>query len=110
MDKRSFIINAKRAKKINSIFKKEKIDLSHLIVLSEIIIRKLNNKQLPNIKWVQSELEISFTKLKAILEFLDKKEYIIKINDSMDKRVKFLDITKKGEQFIFKIFEMLPLN
>ena len=110
MDKRSFIINAKRAKKINFNFKKEKIDLSHLIVLSEIIIRKLNNKQLPNIKWVQSELEISFTKLKAILEFLDKKEYIIKINDSMDKRVKFLDITKKGEQFIFKIFEMLPLN
>tara|TARA_B100001564_G_C20238520_1_gene489384 strand:+ start:105 stop:437 length:333 start_codon:yes stop_codon:yes gene_type:complete len=110
MKKNNFIINSERAKKINSIFKKEKINLSHIIVLSEILLRKINNEQLPNVKWVQSELEISFTKLKAILDFLENNQYIIKTNDSNDKRVKFLEITKKGEQFIVNIFGVLPLN
>ena len=32
----------------------------------------------------------------------------LKINDTNDKRVKFLDTTKKGEEFIFEIFNRLP--
>lgn len=76
--------------------------------MSEIIARKLENIQLPNVKWVQTELVISFTKLKSLLDDLENRGLIIKINDINDKRVKFLDVTKKGEEFIFQIFNRLP--
>ena len=68
----------------------------------------LENIQLPNVKWVQTELVISFTKLKSLLDDLENRGLIIKIYDTNDKRVKFLDTTKKGEEFIFQIFNRLP--
>ena len=76
--------------------------------MSEIIARKLEKTQLPNVKWVQTELDISFTKLKSLLDDLINRGFIIKIQDTNDKRVKFLDTTKKGEEFIFEIFNRLP--
>ena len=108
MDIAKFKIHASAAKEINELFKSKKIQHAHIVVLSEIIARKLENTQLPNIKWVQTELDISFTKLKSFLDDLENRGFIIKIHDTNDKRVKFLDTTKKGEEFIFQIFNSLP--
>ena len=107
-DFEKFKIHASAAKKINEIYISKKIQHGHLVILSEIIVRKSVNIKLPNVKWVQNELEISFTKLKYLLNDLENRGFIIKINDTKDKRVKFLDTTKKGEEFIFEIFNMLP--
>ena len=108
MDLEKFKIHASAAKEINELYKSKKIQHSHIVVLSEIILRKSENIQLPNVKWVQTELDISFTKLKSLLDDLVNRGFIIKINDTKDKRVKFLDITKEGEEFIFEIFNKLP--
>jgi len=108
MDIAKFKIHASAAKEINELYKSKKIQHAHIVVLSEIIARKLENTQLPNIKWVQTELDISFTKLKSLLDDLENRGFIIKIHDTNDKRVKFLDTTKKGEEFIFQIFNSLP--
>ena len=108
MDLEKFKIHASAAKEINELYKSKKIQHSHIVVLSEIILRKSENIQLPNVKWVQTELDISFTKLKSLLDDLVNRGFIIKINDTKDKRVKFLDITIEGEEFIFEIFNKLP--
>ena len=108
MNFQKFKIHASTAKKIYKLFKSKKIQHAHIVVLSEIISRKSENIQLPNVKWVQTELDISFTKLKSLLDDLENRGLILKINDTNDKRVKFLDITKKGEEFIFEIFNRLP--
>ena len=108
MDLEKFKIHASAAKEINELYKSKKIQLAHIVVLSEIILRKSENIQLPNVKWVQTELDISFTKLKFLLDDLVNRGFVIKINDTNDKRVKFLDITKEGEEFIFEIFNRLP--
>ena len=102
-----FKIHALVVKDVNKIYKSKKIQHDHIVVLSEIIARKLEETQLPNVKWVQTELDISFTKLKSLLDDLVNSGFIIKIQDTNDKRVKFLDTTKKGEEFIFKIFNNL---
>ena len=107
-DLAKFKTHALAAKEINELYKSKKIQLAHVIVLSEIIARKAENTQLPNVKWVQTELDISFTKLKALLVDLENRGLILKINDTNDKRVKFLDTTKKGEEFILEIFNRLP--
>ena len=39
------------------------IDLREMYLLSEILKRKSEKMELPNVKWVQNELGISFTKL-----------------------------------------------
>ena len=108
MDLEKFKIHASAAKEINELYKSKKIQHAHIVVLSEIILRKSENIQLPNVKWVQTELDISFTKLKSLLDDLVNRGFIIKINDTKDKRVKFLDITKEGVEFIFEIFNKLP--
>ena len=108
MDLEKFKIHASAAKKINEFYNSKKIQHAHIVVLSEIILRKSENIQLPNVKWVQTELDISFTKLKFLLDDLVNRGFVIKINDTNDKRVKFLDTTKKGEEFIFEIFNRLP--
>ncbi len=108
MEIAKFKIHALAAKQINELYKSKKIQLAHVIVLSEIVARKAGNIQLPNVKWVQTELNISFTKLKSLLDDLDNRGLIVKISDTNDKRVKFLDTTKKGEEFIFEIFNKLP--
>ena len=102
-----FKIHALFVKDVNKIYKSKKIQHDHIVVLSEIIARKLEETQLPNVKWVQTELDISFTKLKSLLDDLENRGLIIKIYDTNDKRVKFLDTTKKGEEFIFQIFNNL---
>ena len=108
MDIAKFKIHASAAKEINEFYNSKKIQHAHIVVLSEIILRKSENIQLPNVKWVQTELDISFTKLKSLLDDLENRGLIIKIYDTNDKRVKFLDTTKKGEEFIFQIFNRLP--
>ena len=108
-DLEKFKIHASAAKEINELYNSKKIQHAHIVVLSEIIVRKLENIQLPNVKWVQTELDISFTKLKSLLDDLENRGFILKINDTNDKRVKFLDITQKGEEFIFQIFNSLPV-
>ena len=102
-----FKIHALVVKDVNKIYKSKKIQHDHIVVFSEIIARKLEETQLPNVKWVQTELDISFTKLKSLLDDLVNRGFIIKIQDTNDKRVKFLDTTKKGEEFIFQIFNNL---
>jgi len=108
MDLEKFKIHASAAKEINELYKSKKIQYAHIVILSEIALRKSENIQLPNVKWVQTELDISFTKLKSLLDDLVNRGFIIKINDTKDKRVKFLDITKEGVEFIFEIFNKLP--
>ena len=108
MNFKKFKIHALLVKAVNKLYKSKKIQHAHVVVLSEIIARKAENIQLPNVKWVQTELDISFTKLKTLLDDLVNKGLIIKINDTNDKRVKFLETTKKGEEFIYEIFNRLP--
>ena len=108
MNFEKFKIHALVVKAVDKIYKSKQIQHAHIVVLSEIIARKLENTQLPNVKWVQTDLDISFTKLKSLLDDLVNSGFIIKIQDTNDKRVKFLDTTKKGEEFIFQIFNTLP--
>ena len=103
-------INNTRAKMINQFFLREKIDLSHLILLSEIYIRKNKNIKLPNISWIESELQVTFTKVKSLVESLERREFIFKIPDPDDKRGKLLDITDSGINFIIGIANALPLT
>ena len=108
-DLEKFKIHASAVKEINKLYNSKKIQHAHIVILSEIILRKLENIQLPNIKWVQTELDISFTKLKSLLDDLENRGFILKIKDTNDKRVKFLNITQKGEEFILQIFNRLPI-
>ncbi len=55
-----------------------------MYLFSEILLRKQNDIKLPNVKCVQNELEISFTKLKAMIDSLEKRELIIKITSKKD--------------------------
>jgi DNA-binding MarR family transcriptional regulator len=109
MNKKQFFINAQRAKLIHTFFLKEKMSLSHMLLLSEISVRKFNKESLPNIKWLQTELQISFTKVKSIVESLEGRNLIIKRNCKKDSRVKLLDLTEEGQEYIYKLFAGLPL-
>ncbi|MDC1191227.1 hypothetical protein N8148_03420, partial [Gammaproteobacteria bacterium] len=71
--------------------------------LTEIVVSKIEKRPLPNIKWVETEFQISFTKVNAILTNLIKRKFIIKVSSKIDARVKNLDITKSGREFIYKI-------
>ena len=70
-----------------------------MYLFSEILLRKQKGIKLPNVKWVQNELEISFTKLKAMIDSLEERELILKINSKKDHRIKYIDITEKGAEF-----------
>ena len=107
MKNKEFLLNAKRARQVNALFLKESIDHSHIVLLTEIIVRKIHKDPLPNVKWLQTELQISFTKVKSILETLEERGFIIKKDSEGDKRVKFIDITKAGNEFIYEVTEML---
>ena len=98
-----FIINATRAKQVNKLYIKEKVNLGHIVLLTEIVKRKIENKTLPNVKWLQTELQISFTKVKSICSDLENRGFIIKSSDKEDKRVKKIDITESGKDFIYRI-------
>tara|TARA_B100001093_G_C26124532_1_gene716447 strand:- start:79 stop:408 length:330 start_codon:yes stop_codon:yes gene_type:complete len=108
MNDSKFLIISKRTRLLNQIFLREGLKNSHIILLSTIIERNINNEVLPNVKWLQTELQISFTKVKKIINALEKNKYIIKVPDHKDKRVKYLDITEKGKNYIYGICDELP--
>ena len=98
-----FIINAIRAKQVNKLYLREKVNLGHIVLLTEIVKRKIENKPLPNVKWLQTELEISTTKIKSICSDLENRGFITKSLDVNDRRVKKIDITPSGKEFIYRI-------
>ena len=100
MDKKSFLKHAKSVSNLNALSIKEKMGVGHFLLLTEIVASKIKGKSLPNVKWLQTELRISFTKVKSIIEALESRGLIIKINDPKDKRRKFLDVTDKGNKYI----------
>ena len=87
------------AKALFNLFNSSKIDHREMYLFSEILLRKQKGIKLPNVKWVQNELEISFTKLKAMMNSLEERELIVKINSRKDQRIKYIDITEKGAEF-----------
>ena len=105
---RSFISKNIGAKALHLIFIKESIGIPELIILSEIAVRRHNNESLPNVKWFQTTLQISFTKVKAVLDPLEEKSLIIKSQAKGDHRVKYINITEKGFKFISKVMSALP--
>ena len=110
MSQIEFIKNAEQAKKVNQLYIKENIDHGSVILLSEILVRKMKNEKLPNVKWLQTELQVSFTKLKSTLDHLLKREFIIKLPDPDDSRGKLLDITELGKTFMFEMNELLRIS
>ena len=68
-------INAS-ARHIFKILDQNGIDLREMYLLSEILKRKSENIELPNVKWVQNELDISFTKLKSMMNCLENRGFI----------------------------------
>ena len=102
-----FIINANRAKEVNKLYIREKVNLGHIVLLTEIVQRKIENKPLPNVKWLQTEREISTTKVKSICSELEARGFITKSFDVNDRRVKKIDITPSGKDFIYRITSSL---
>ena len=92
--------------RIFKIFDQNGIDLREMYLLSEILKRKPENMDLPNVKWVQNELGISFTKLKSMLDGLENRGFIKKINSEKDHRIKFIDITDDGKEFFMKVSQL----
>ena len=95
--------NSIRAKQVMRIYIKEDIDLPSICILTEIVVSKMEKRSLPNIKWVETEFQISFTKVNAILRDLVDRNFITKVPSQIDARVKYLDITTSGKEFIYEI-------
>ena len=91
------------AKTLFNVFNSSKIDHREMYLFSEIILRKQKGTKLPNVKWVQNELEISFTKLKSMIDTLEQRELIVKISSKKDQRIKYIDITEKGAEFFHRL-------
>ena len=104
----TFIAKNAGAKALHLVFIKESIGIPELIILSEIAVRRHDNKALPNVKWFQTTLQISFTKVKAVLGPLEKRGFIFKTQAKDDHRVKDINLTNKGFEFISEIMEVLP--
>lgn len=107
--KEKIIISAERSKLIYKMDLKEGIGLPEIILLYEILVRKDRKERLPNVKWLQTELQISFTKVKAILDNLISKKMIEKKSAVVDKRVKRIDITTIGIEFIERLTKDMSL-
>jgi DNA-binding MarR family transcriptional regulator len=97
---KTFLRHAKSVTNLNTLRLKERMGVGHFLLLTEIVASKIKGKSLPNVKWLQTELQISFTKVKSIIESLESRGLIIKLNDPKDKRRKFLDVTDKGHKYI----------
>ena len=100
MDNNTFLRRAKSVSYLNAISLREKLKVGHFLLLTKIVASKIQGRSLPNVKWLQTELQISFTKVKSIIENLESRGLIAKISDPNDKRRKFLDVTEKGYKFI----------
>ena len=110
MEDKEFLKHAQSVSRVNTFFLKESIGTAHFLLLTQIVANKIKGDPLPNIKWLQTELQISFTKVKSIIESLESRGLIVKINDAKDKRVKFLDVTEKGNQYIYNLISSLPIT
>lgn len=108
MEDKEFLKHAQSVSRVNAFFLKENISSGHFLLLTQIVARKIKGDPLPNIKWLQTELQISFTKVKSIIESLESRGLITKINDGKDKRVKFLDVTEEGKKYIYNLTSSLP--
>ena len=91
------------AQKMNGIRISEGMELSHLIILTNILKREELNEEPLNVMWLQKEFKMSFTKIKDRLEFLENKKFIKKTKSKLDKRVKYIGITAAGRSFTHKI-------
>jgi len=100
MGNKDFLKHTKSVSNLNALILKERMGVGHFLLLTEIVARRIKGKPLPNVKWLQTELRISFTKVKSIIESLESRELITKISDPCDKRRKFLDVTNKGYEYI----------
>lgn len=100
MGNKKFLKHAKSVSNLNALILKERMGVGHFLLLTEIVARRIKGKSLPNVKWLQTELRISFTKVKSIIESLESRGLITKISDPCDKRRKFLNVTNKGYEYI----------
>ena len=107
MDNKTFLRRAKSVSYLNAISLREKLKVGHFLLLTNIVASKLQGRPLPNVKWLQTELRISFTKVKSIIENLESRGLIIKVSDPNDKRRKFLDVTEKGHKYICDLNESI---
>ena len=103
----TFLRRAKSVSYLNAISIREKLEVGHFLLLTKIVASKIKGKPLPNVKWLQTELQISFTKVKSIIENLESRGLIAKASDPNDKRRKFLDVTEKGQKYICDLNESI---
>ena len=103
VDNKSFLRRSKSVSYLNTLRLREKMGVGHFILLTAIVASKIKGERLPNIKWLQTELQISFTKVKRITGYLESRGFITKISDPNDKRRKFLDVTSKGHKYIWDL-------
>ena len=104
---KNFLRRAKSVSYLNAISIREKLKVGHFLLLTKIVACKINERPLPNVKWLQTELQISFTKVKSIIENLESRGLITKVSDHNDKRRKFLDVTEKGYKYICDLNESI---
>jgi len=107
MDNNTFLRRAKSVSYLNAISLREKLKVGHFLLLTKIVASKIRGRPLPNVKWLQTELQISFTKVKSIIENLESRGLIAKVSDPNDKRRKFLDVTEKGYKYICDLNESI---
>ena len=100
MGNKAFLKHTKSVSNLNALMLKERMGVGHFLLLTEIVARRIKGKSLPNVKWLQTELRISFTKVKSIIESLESRGLITKISDPCDKRRRFLNVTNKGYEYI----------
>ena len=104
---KSFLRHSKSVSNLNALRLREKMGVGHFILLTSIVASKIKGERLPNIKWLQTELQISFTKVKRITGYLESRGFITKISDPNDKRRKFLDVTSKGHKYIWDLINSI---
>ena len=104
---KSFLRHSKSVSNLNALRLREKMGVGHFILLTSIVASKIKGERLPNIKWLQTELQISFTKVKRITGYLESRGFITKISDPKDKRRKFLDVTSKGHKYIWDLINSI---
>ena len=109
MDKKSFLKHAKSVSNLNPLSIKEKMGVGHFLLLTAIVARRIKQERMPNIKWLQVELQISFTKVKSIINSLESRGLIVKVSDPNDKRRKYLDLTVKGNKYICGLMDSIDL-
>ena len=107
MDNNTFLRRAKSVSYLNAISIREKLKVGHFLLLTKIVASKIKGRPLPNVKWLQTELQISFTKVKSIIENLESRGLIAKVSDPNDTRRKFLDVTEKGYKYICDLNESI---